>query len=396
MMTPILPVYNRADIAPTRGEGYRLYDDAGNSWIDFCAGIAVCGLGHCHPELVKTLTEQAGKLWHVSNLYRIPGQEALAKLWTEQSFADTVFFTNSGVEAWECAVKLIRHHFATKGEPQRYRIITFDGNFHGRTLAAISASKTEKMIGGFGPLVDGFDKVPFGDLAAVEAAIGPETAAINIEPVQGEGGLRACTPEFLQGLRALCDKHGLLLFLDEIQCGAGRTGKLFAHEWAGVKPDIVSAAKGIGGGFPLGACLATAHAAEGMSYGSHGTTYGGNPLAMAVGLRTLELLTAPGFLDGVNDTAAALWRAFKTLMERRPEHVVELRGKGLMMGVRLAGVENLALIAELRKNGLLAAAAQDNVVRLLPPLTIDAAAIAAAIEIFDRSLTALAAGKAAA
>ena len=294
MFPSLLPTYNRADVAFVRGEGPYIFAEDGTRYLDFGAGIAVNSLGHAHPELVETLREQAGKLWHTSNLYRVPGQESLSKKLVDATFADTVFFGNSGAEAMECAIKMARHYHFSNGHPERFHIITFEGAFHGRTLATIAAGGQAKYLEGFGPKVEGFDQVPFGDLKAVEAAITPETAAILIEPIQGEGGIRPVAPDFLRALRKLCDEHGLLLIFDEIQTGVGRTGKLFAHEWAGVTPDIMAIAKGIGGGFPMGACLATAEAAKGMTAGTHGTTFGGNPLGMAVGNKVLDIVLAPG------------------------------------------------------------------------------------------------------
>lgn len=368
---PVMPVYNRADIVFERGVGPWLYDKKGKKYLDFVAGVAVNALGHCHPAMIAALNQQASTLWHVSNLFAAPWQENFAQKLIDHSFADTVFFTNSGVEAWECGLKLVRRYFHSIGQPERYRVITFDGAFHGRTMAAISASPQEKLITGFAPLLDGFDVVPWNDLAAVTAAIGPHTAAIHLEPVQGEGGIRPASPAFLQALRALADQHGLLLYMDEIQCGMGRTGKLFAYEWAGVMPDVMCLAKGIGGGFPLGACLATAEAAKGMTAGAHGSTYGGNPLAMAVGAAVFDVLTAPGFLDQVQQTATDLMAGLQGLVAAYPKIFAEARGAGLLLGLRcVQGISNLEMIAALRANGLLAAPAGDNVVRLLPPLII--------------------------
>ncbi|MEM6903323.1 MAG: aspartate aminotransferase family protein, partial [Pseudomonadota bacterium] len=335
------------------------------------AGIAVNALGHNHPHLVQALKDQGEKLWHVSNLYRIPEAERLAARLCAASFADTMFFTNSGAEAWECGVKVVRKYFHHQGQPDRYRIICLDGAFHGRTMAGISATRQGKLIDGFAPLLDGFDVVPFGNLSAIEQAITQATAAIHLEPIQGEGGIRPLDPDFLRAVRSLCDQHGLLLYLDEVQCGMGRTGRLFAHEWAGIRPDVVCSAKGIGGGFPLGACLTTAAAASGMGAGTHGSTYGGNPLATAIGNAVLDVMLAPGFLDHVVTMGNALRKALAGLHNQFP--VIEtVRGQGLMLGVKLK--DELAagdLVQALRDQGLLTVPASDNTVRLLPPLTIE-------------------------
>jgi acetylornithine/N-succinyldiaminopimelate aminotransferase len=366
----ILPTYSRADIAFVRGEGPYIFAEDGRRFLDFGAGIAVNALGHAHPKLVGALTEQAGRLWHTSNLYRVPGQETLARRLVDATFADTVFFTNSGVEAIECAIKMARRYHYAKSEPQRFHIITFEGAFHGRTLAAIAAGGQTKYLEGFGPKVEGFDQVPFGDLKALEAAITPATAALLIEPIQGEGGLRPATPEFLRALRRICDEHGLLLIFDEVQTGVGRTGRLFAHEWAGVTPDIMAIAKGIGGGFPMGACLATERAASGMTPGSHASTFGGNPLAMAVGNAVLDVALAPGFLEHVERIANYARQQLAGLIAEHPGVFEELRGSGLMLGLKMK-VPNTAFIDALRANGMLAVAAGDNIVRLLPPLIIE-------------------------
>lgn len=386
---PVMPIYARADLRVARGEGAYLYDEAGRRYLDFAAGIAVNCLGHAHPKLIEALHEQAQKIWHCSNIFHIPGQEVLAKKLTDHSFADTVFFTNSGAEAVECSIKVARKYHHENGAPERYRLITFEGAFHGRTLATIAASGQEKLLKGFGPKVDGFDQVPFGDLAAAEAAITPETAGFLIEPVQGEGGIRPASPEFLKGLRKLADDHGLLLIFDEIQCGMGRTGKLFAHEWAGVKPDILASAKGIGGGFPLGACLATARAASGMGIGSHGSTYGGNPLAMAVGNAVFDELMKPGFLDHVNEVARYFREQLEALAARRADVVDGVRGLGLMVGLRLRQAPG-DFLTEARRRGLLLVSAGDNVVRMVPPLIIERAHVDEAISILDETCGALA------
>ena len=370
MFPSVLPTYNRADIAFVRGEGPYLFAEDGRRYLDFGAGIAVNAFGHANPRLVAALTEQAGKLWHTSNLYRVPGQEALSKRLVENTFADTAFFTNSGAEACECAFKMARRYHFVSGHPERFRIITFEGAFHGRTLAGIAAGGQAKYLEGFGPKVEGFDQVPHNDLKAVEAAITHETAAILIEPIQGEGGLRPVATEFLRALRKLCDEHGLLLIFDEIQTGVGRTGKLFAYEWSGVAPDIMPIAKGIGGGYPLGACLATAEAAKGMTAGTHGSTYGGNPLGMAVGIAALDLALAPGFLDHVRKIGNYLNQQLGRLIAEHPGVFEDVRGQGLMLGLKLR-VPNTEFVAQARAQGLLVVGAGDNVVRLLPPLTID-------------------------
>lgn len=388
MVSHILPVYPRAPMEIVRGEGVWLYDTAGQRYLDCMSGIAVNALGHCHPQMIAALTEQAQKLWHLSNFFRIPGQEELAALMCAHSFADQVFFTNSGVEAWECGIKIIRKAQSTNGHPERWRMIGFQGCFHGRTLAAIAASKAEKMVKGFGPMVEGFDQVPFGDLAAIEAAITPETAGIHLEPIMGEGGLRPWPEDDLCRIRALCDEYGLLLLFDEIQCGAGRSGKLWAHEWAGITPDVMSTAKGIGGGFPMGACLATAEAARGMTLGTHGTTFGGNPLAMAVGRVVMETLTGDGFLEHVNAVAAYAQQGLAELVARHPQVFVEWRGKGLMLGLRMAaGCDRDAFLLQLAQAGLLSVGATTDMIRLVPPLIITPEQIDFALERLDAVAT---------
>ncbi|MBN9579211.1 MAG: aspartate aminotransferase family protein [Alphaproteobacteria bacterium] len=369
MFPSLLPTYNRADVAFVRGEGPYVFAEDGRRYLDFGAGVAVISLGHAHPRLVAALTEQAGRIWHTSNLYRIPGQEKLADLLVRHTFADTMFFGNSGAEALECAIKMARRYHYANGHPERFHIITFEGAFHGRTLATIAAGGQAKYLEGFGPKAPGFDQVPFGDLKAVKDAIGPETAALLIEPVQGEGGLRAAAPEYLRALRKLCDENGLLLIFDEVQCGVGRTGKLFAHEHAGITPDIMAIAKGIGGGFPMGACLATAEAAKAMVAGTHGSTFGGNPLAMAVGHAVLETVTAPGFLGHIEQVGNYLRQQLAGLIAEHPTVFSELRGQGLMLGLKLA-VPNGDFVNRLREHAMLAIPAGDNVVRLLPPLII--------------------------
>ncbi|MCU0818689.1 MAG: aspartate aminotransferase family protein [Beijerinckiaceae bacterium] len=385
----LLPTYARAELAFERGSGAWLTSTDGRRYLDFAAGIAVNVAGHAHPHLVQALTEQAGKLWHVSNVYRIPEGERLAKRLTDLTFADVVFFTNSGAEALECAIKMARKYHAANGNPERYRLITFEGAFHGRTLATIAAGGQKKYLEGFGPPVEGFDQVPFGDHKALEAAIGPETAGILIEPVQGEGGVRPVPPQCLRGLRELCDKHGILLVLDEVQSGVGRSGKLFAHEWSGVTPDIMAVAKGIGGGFPMGACLATREAGKGMVAGTHGSTYGGNPLAMAVGNAVLDVITAPGFLENVQQMSLRLSQRLAELKDRFPGVIAEVRGSGLLMGLKMQ-VPNTEFVAALRNEGLLTVGAGDNVVRLLPPLIIGEDEVRTATEAIERAAAAFA------
>ncbi len=388
MITPVLPTYIRGPLAFDHGKGMRLYTDTGEEYLDFGAGVAVSSLGHAHPHLVQALTEQAQKLWHTSNLYQIPGQEKLARRLIAATFADTVFFTNSGAEALECSIKMARKYQSASGHPERFRLITFEGAFHGRTLATIAAGGQQKYLDGFGPKVEGFDQVPFGDLGAVEAAITSETAGILIEPVQGEGGMRPVPARDLKRLRALCHEHGLLLVLDEVQCGIGRTGKLFAHEWAGVTPDIMAIAKGIGGGFPMGACLATESAAKGMTAGTHGSTFGGNPLAMSVGNAVLDVILADGFLEGVRRTGITLSQKLAQLKDEHPRIIAEVRGSGLMMGLR-CHVPNTDLQQAAMKEHLLTIGAGDNVLRLLPPLIATDADIGEAAERLDRACRAL-------
>lgn len=383
MTSSVLPTYKRAPLAFERGKGMRLYTEEGKEYLDFGAGVAVTSLGHAHPHLVKALTEQAEKVWHTSNIYVIPGQERLAKRLTEATFADVVFFTNSGAEALECTIKMARKYHAAKGHPERYRIITFDGAFHGRTLATIAAGGQAKYIEGFGPKVDGFDQVQFGDEKALLAAITDATAGILIEPVQGEGGLRPVPPKMLKRLREICDEHGLLLLLDEVQCGVGRTGKLFAHEWAGVTPDIMAIAKGIGGGFPVGACLATKEAAQGMTAGTHGSTFGGNPLAMAVGNAVLDVVLADGFLDRVRQRGLNFKQKLAGLKDSHPDIIEDVRGDGLMMGLKTK-VPNTDFVAHGLDEQLLTIAAGDNVVRLLPPLIVSDEDLTEAVAKLDR------------
>lgn len=369
--TPLYQTYNRAPLRFERGEGVWLVTESGERYLDFAAGVAVTSVGHGHPHVVGALKDQADKVWHLSNLYEVPGQEVLAKRLTDVTFADRVFFTNSGAEALECAIKTARRYHFAKGHLEKFHIITMEGAFHGRTIATIAAGGQEKYLEGFGPKAPGFDQVPFGDLEAVKAAISDATAAILVEPVQGEGGIRPIPVEMLRALRDLCDEHGLLLILDEVQCGVGRTGKLFAHEWAGITPDIMAVAKGIGGGFPLGACLATEEAAYGMKAGTHGSTYGGNPLGMAVGNAVLDVVLEDGFLENVRDTALVFRQGLASLKDRFPDVIEDVRGEGLMLGLK-AKVPNTELLMAMRDEHLLGVPAGDNVIRLLPPLTVTA------------------------
>ena len=381
-MSALMPTYAPADLAFEKGEGVYLYTADGRRFLDFCAGIAVNCLGYAHPHLVGALKDQADKVWHVSNLYRIPGQELLAERLAAASFADRVFFCNSGAEALEASIKIARKYQKDNGNPQRYRVIGCDNAFHGRTLATIAAAGQAKLLEGFAPTVDGFEQVAYGNLNEMRNAITDETAAILVEPVQGEGGVKAGTDEFLKGLRAVCDEFGLLLMFDEVQCGMGRTGKLFAHEWADVTPDVVATAKGIGGGFPLGAVLTT-EAAGVLGVGNHVTTYGGNPLGMAVGGAVLDILLEDGFLDHVNAVAATLEQGVKTLIQEFPAIFVEARGRGLMQGVKLAdAIVNRDFKSELEGEGLLVAPAGDNVLRLLPPLIVTDQHVVEAMAIF--------------
>lgn len=384
MASHLLPTYARIDLAFERGEGAWLIATNGDRYLDFASGIAVNALGHAHPHLIEALTAQARKVWHVSNLYRIPEAERLAERLCSVTFADSVFFTNSGAEAMECAIKMARKYQAASGKPERFRIVTYEGAFHGRTLATIAAGGQKKYLEGFGPPVQGFDQVPFADVEATRRAIGPETAAILIEPIQGEGGVRVAPNSVLRALRQLCDEHGLLLLFDEVQSGIGRTGDLFAYERSGIAPDIMAIAKGIGGGFPLGACLATAEAGKGMTVGTHGSTYGSNPLGAAVGNAVLDVVLARGFLDGVRRTALLLKQRLAELKDRHPAVIAEVRGEGLLVGLRTL-VPNGELVDALRAEKLLTAAAGDNVVRLLPPLIIGEAEVAEAVGCIDRA-----------
>ena len=388
MIDAVLPTYNRAPLAFERGEGAWAIAADGTRYLDLGAGIAVNVLGHANPELVAALTEQAGKIWHVSNLYQIPQQQRLAELLVGSTFADTVFVTNSGTEAAELAIKMVRKYWSEKGQPDRIEILTFEGAFHGRSTGAIAAAGSEKMTKGYGPLMPGFRTLPWGDLAALEAAISDRTAAVMLEPVQGEGGIRPMAVEDLRKIRALCDRTGALLVLDEVQCGMGRTGRLFAHEWAGVTPDIMMVAKGIGGGFPLGAVLATAEAASGMGVGSHGSTYGGNPLACAVGTRVMEIVADDAFLAEVNRKGALFRQKLEGLVAAHPDVFEGVRGVGLMLGLRCK-VAPTEVVAAAYDEHLLTVPAADNVVRLLPPLNISDEEITEAVARLDRAATTL-------
>ena len=389
MNSHLLPTYARIDLAFERGEGVWLVATTGERYLDFTSGVAVNALGHAHPHMVKALTEQAQKLWHVSNLYRIPEGERLADRLCAATFADTVFFQNSGAEAIECAIKMVRKYQSASGKPERYRIVTFEGAFHGRTLAALAATGNKKYLDGFGPPMPGFDQVPFNDLDAVKKAIGPETAAILIEPVMGEGGVRVIPHNFLRALRKLCDDNGLLLVFDEIQTGVGRTGDLFAYQHTGVEPDVMTIAKAIGAGFPVGACLATAEASKGMTAGTHGSTFGGNQLAMAAGNAVLDVVLADGFLDQVKHNSLLLKQKLAEIKDRHASIIAEVRGEGLLIGLRMVPPAP-EMVDELRAEKMITVGAGDNVVRLLPPLIIDEAEIAEAVARIDRACVRLA------
>ncbi len=385
----VMSTYGRQDVVFERGEGSWLYSTTGEPYLDFTSGIAVNGLGHCHPRLVAALTEQANQLWHTSNLYRVKNQERLAERLVERTFADCVFFCNSGAEACEGAIKLARKYHAANGHPDRFRLITFEGAFHGRTLATLAAGGNAKYLEGFGPKSEGFDQLSGFDLDAVEKAIGPATAAIMIEPVQMEGGVRVVPVEFLRGLRSLCDKHGLLLVLDEVQSGMGRSGKLFHYEWSGIRPDVMAIAKAIGGGFPLGAFLATKEAAKGMVPGTHGSTFGGNPLATAVGNAVLDVMLEPGFLDDVLQKGLRLKQLMAALKDEHADAVEEVRGQGLLAGVRLkASVPAGDVMKAATAEKLLTVSAGDNVIRLLPSLTVTEDEMKEGIARLSRAITA--------
>ena len=390
MITSVLPTYNRAPMAFVRGEGSWLWAEDGRRYLDLGAGIAVNSLGHANPDLVTALTEQAGKLWHVSNLYRIPEQEKLAEALVAKTFADTVFFTNSGTEAAELAIKMVRKYHYDKGQPDRTQIITFEGAFHGRSTGAIAAAGSEKMTKGFGPLMPGFLQLKWpnseADHDAIRSAITDKTCAVLIEPVQGEGGIRIVPDQCLKGLRDLCDSTGTLLIFDEVQCGMGRSGKLFAHEWSGITPDIMMVAKGIGGGFPLGAVLATEDAASGMVAGTHGSTYGGNPLACAVGSKVMEIISDDAFLSEVNRKAALFRQGLESLVASHPESFEAVRGAGLILGLKCK-TTNTDIVKAGYAVGLLTVPAADNVIRLLPALNIPDADIATALSLLDQAAT---------
>ena len=382
MSQSVMPSYGRADIAFVRGERAHLYTDDGRKFLDFGGGVAVLSLGHNHPHLVEALIAQAGKVWHTSNLYNIPEQQRLADRLVANSFADTVFFCNSGAEAVEASIKLMRKYQSENGKPERYRMISFSGSFHGRTLATISAGASDAHRAGFGPAVDGFDHVAFGNMNEVRAAVTDATAGIMIEPVQGEGGIRPADPRFLRDLRALCDEEGLLLMFDEVQTGMGRTGKLWGYEWSGVTPDVMSSAKGLGGGFPIGACLATAEAAKGITAGTHGSTFGGNPLASAVANAVLDVMLADGFFDHVVEMGNLMNTELAGVAERHPSVIESVRGTGLMWGMKCA-MPNADLAAKAFEHGLLTVLAGDNVMRFLPPLIIEPAHIEEAVGILE-------------
>ena len=389
MSNALMPTYARAELAFERGQGPYLYDTEGRRYLDFAAGVAVNSLGHAHPHLVSALAKQAEKLWHCSNLYRIPEGERLAERLCAASFAERVFFCNSGAEALECSFKAARRYHDERGAPNRYRIITMTGAFHGRTLATLSAAANPKHMAGFEPAVDGFDQVAFDNMNELRAAITPETAAVLIEPVQGEGGIRVASPEYLQALRQVCDEYDLLLILDEVQCGVGRTGRFFAHEAAGIRPDVMAVAKGLGGGFPIGACLTTAAVGDCMTGGSHGSTFGGNPLAMAAGNAVLDVVLDGGFLSRVEHIARQLRERLEDLVARYPDVLAEVRGAGLLLGLRCQ-VPNTELLDAIRAEGLLAVTAGDNVLRLAPPLIIDDSHVEEAVGILQRACAKLA------
>jgi acetylornithine/N-succinyldiaminopimelate aminotransferase len=389
MIASVLPTYNRAPLAFDRGEGAWLTTTEGARYLDLGAGIAVNALGHAHPALVAALTAQAGKLWHTSNLYEIPHQQRLADMLVEHTFADTVFFTNSGTEAAELAIKMVRKHWSAKGDPERTEIVAFEGAFHGRSTGAIAMAGGEKMTRGFGPLMPGFRHLPFGDHDALRAAVTDRTAAVIVEPVQGEGGIRPLPDACLKGLRDLCDATGALMVLDEVQCGMGRTGRLFAHEWAGVAPDVMMVAKGIGGGFPLGALLATERAAAGMTAGTHGSTYGGNPLACAVGCAVMEIVADDAFLAAVRRKAALFRQRLEGLVAAHPQVFSAVRGQGLMLGLKCVPANTEVVQAGYAEH-VLTVPGGDNVIRLLPPLTLTDDDIAEGIARLDRAAARLA------
>jgi acetylornithine/N-succinyldiaminopimelate aminotransferase len=383
VITPVMPTYGRWDLAVEKGEGCYLYTTDGRKFLDFTSGIAVTSLGHCHPHVIEAITKQAGQLWHSSNLFRIPGQERLAQRLVDSSFADTVFFNNSGAEACELSLKVARKYQSTIGHPEKYRIIGCNHSFHGRSFATLAAAGAEAYLKGFGPVMDGFDHVAFNNLNEMRAAVTPETAGIIVEPVQGEGGVRAPSTDYLKGLRDICDEFGLVLIYDEVQCGMGRTGKLFAHEWAGVTPDIMAVAKALGNGLPIGACLATEKAAVGMVPGTHGSTFGGNPLATAAGNAVLDVMLAPGFFDKVNDNAKYLWGKLEALVAQYPKVFDSVRGSGMLLGIKCV-VTAGDVVAKARDKGLLVLTAGENVLRILPPLIVGEAEIDEAVGILGK------------
>ncbi len=385
MIPAVMPTYGRWDVAVERGEGCYLYATDGRKFLDFTSGIAVTSLGHCHPHLIAAVTEQAKKLWHTSNLFQIPGQQRLAERLVANSFADTVFFNNSGAEAVELALKVARKYQSETGHPERWRIIGCHGSFHGRSFATLAAAGAEAYLKGFGPPMDGFDHVAFNNLNEMRAAVSDQTAAILVEPVQGEGGVRAPSADYLKGLRAICDEFGLLLVYDEVQCGIGRTGRLFAHEWAGVAPDIMAVAKALGNGFPIGACLASEKAATGMVPGTHGSTFGGNPLAVAAGNAVMDVMLEPGFFDRVQRVSKLLWGRLEALVAAYPKLFAELRGSGLLVGVRCQPALPAGdFVAKLRAEGLLCLTAGENVLRILPPLVASEHEIEEGVAIIDK------------
>src|SRR5215212_522391 len=383
VITQVMPTYARWDIAAERGEGCHLYAADGRKFLDFTSGIAVTSLGHCHPRLIEAVTDQAKKLWHVSNLFQIPGQQRLAERLVANTFADTVFFNNSGAEAVELSIKVARKYQSHIGHPERYRVIACHGSFHGRSFATLAAAGAEAYLKRFGPPMDGFDQVAFNNLNEMRAAVNDQTAAILVEPVQGEGGVRAPSADYLKGLRAICDEYGLLLVYDEVQCGMGRTGKLFAHQWAGVAPDVMAVAKALGNGFPIGACLATEKAAVGMVAGSHGSTFGGNPMAVACGNAVLDVMLEPGFFERVQSVSKLLWNRLDRLVTSYPKLFAEMRGSGLLLGIR-CHVPAGDFVAKLRAEGLLCLTAGDNVLRILPPLIVGQREIDEALAIIEK------------
>jgi acetylornithine/N-succinyldiaminopimelate aminotransferase len=385
LITPVMPTYGRWDVSVERGEGCYLYATDGRKFLDFTSGIAVTSLGHCHPHLIEAVTEQAKKLWHVSNLFQIPGQQKLAERLVANSFADTVFFNNSGAEAVELSIKVARKYQSETGHPERYRMIGCHGSFHGRSFATLAAAGAEAYLKGFGPVMDGFDHVAFNNLNEMRAAVTNETAAILVEPVQGEGGVRAPSTDYLKGLRAICDEFGLLLVFDEVQSGMGRTGRLFAHQWAGVTPDVMAVAKALGNGFPIGACMATEKAAVGMVPGTHGSTFGGNPMAVAAGNAVMDVMLEPGFFERTQRTARLLWGKLEALVAAHPKLFVELRGSGHLLGIRCQPALTAGdFVAKLRAEGLLCLTAGENVLRILPPLVVGEAEINEGLGILDK------------